>query len=113
MKIFWVINADEDLPHRCFFRLTRAEAQWDVDFRVEAAKENEENGIERWPGIWEIEEEEVPDHLFGHCINSPEPHKPALPTCPDCSVGMIRKMRNGTENDNGTCGSCPYYLKVN
>ena len=106
MKIFWVINADEDLPHRCFFRLARAEAQHDVDFRIEAAKEDFEM-FGFCCDKWEIEEEEVPDYLFGYCINNKEI---ALSTSPDCSAGAVRKLRSGAEYDL-TCGSCPYYSK--
>jgi len=108
MKIFWVINADEGDRCRCFFRTSRTEAQADVDFRMEEAKED----LEMFGFCcdqWEIEEEEVPDNLFGVCINSPEPYKLALPTCPDCSVGMIRKYRNNVDKDNGMCGTCPYF----
>ncbi len=28
----------------------------------------------------------------------------------DCSVGTIRKYRNEVDNDDGTCGTCPYYF---
>lgn len=28
----------------------------------------------------------------------------------DCAVGTIRKLRNGVENDDGKCGTCPYFL---
>ena len=109
MKIFWIINADDEFPHRCFFKLTRAEAQWEVDFRIKEAKEDLEL-LGFCCDKWEVEEEEVPDHLFGYCSNSPEPHTLALSTSPECSVGSIRKYRNGGKYDI-TCGSCPYYSK--
>ncbi len=28
----------------------------------------------------------------------------------DCSVGMVRKMRNNIENSDGTCKTCPYFI---
>ncbi len=28
----------------------------------------------------------------------------------DCSVGIVRKMRDGVINDTGTCYSCPYFI---
>jgi hypothetical protein len=59
--------------------------------------------------VWDIEEEEVPDSEFGRCLNMPDSTL-ALARCPECSVGTIRKMRNGT-NDDGTCGTCPYFEK--
>lgn len=28
----------------------------------------------------------------------------------DCSVGMVRKMRNNVKNSDGTCKTCPYFM---
>ena len=106
MKIYWVINTDRSnllLRYKCFFKLTREEAQYEVDFRI---KEGSPDYI--------VEEEEVPDEKFGFCVNGfPGSPAPALvlPDCNDCSVGMIRKMRNGLldSEDNGKCDTCPYY----
>lgn len=112
MKIFWVSC---DMLRKCFFRLTNEAAQQECDFRM---KEKDEpfdvlglpNRISRY-GNWFVEEEEIDDNKFGRCKNEDEPR---LPGQRDCSVGSIRKLRNGVpeEQDDGQCGTCPYFEAV-
>lgn len=51
---------------------------------------------------------------WGLCINSsiifPVPAKMS-----DCSVGMVRKLRDGVskEHNDGTCNTCPYFIPRN
>ena len=97
MKIYWV--SSDWLP-KCFFRLSREDAQQECDFRMR------EKGAF---GNWFVEEEEIADDKFGRCKNEDEPR---LPYQMDCAVGTIRKLRNGIpeDEDDGTCGTCPYFL---
>ena len=110
MHIYWV--SSDWLP-KCFFRLSREDAQQECDYRM---KENDEpfdalglpNRMARY-GNWFVEEEEIADDKFGRCKNEDEPR---LPYQMDCAVGTIRKLRNGLpeDEDDGTCGTCPYFL---
>ena len=102
MKIYWLMSTEWG---KCFFTNTREETQSQVDFRNKESTCN---------GIWSVFEEELPDDKFGWCINGlPWQEAPAitLPYRCDCSVGMVRKMRNGIEDDDGTCNTCPYFSK--
>jgi hypothetical protein len=57
-------------------------------------------------GNWFVEEEDIPDSDFGICANDGEPR---LPYQVECGVGTIRKYRNGVLEDDGNCGTCPYF----
>ena len=48
------------------------------------------------------------DSNWGICINDMSylPEKLF-----DCSVGMVRKMRNGVKDPDGTCKTCPYFIQ--
>jgi len=48
------------------------------------------------------------DSDWGICINNMSyiPEKLF-----DCSVGMVRKMRNNVKINDGTCKTCPYFIK--
>jgi len=99
MKIFWVVGS---ISGRCFYRMTREKAQGDVNYR-----NRDKDDLDPFQNTsWKVEEEEVPDERFGVCINE---DKPMLPECPECSVGMVRKHRNGVEKDDGACRTCPYF----
>jgi hypothetical protein len=112
MKIYWLMCQCEDDPvHKCFFRETENEIQHEVKVREDDQKDETSICYQIHDNTrWWYEEEEISESEFGYCINSKEPYEHALARCPDCSVGMIRKMRNGVENDDGMCGSCPYYF---
>jgi hypothetical protein len=120
MKIYWITVQDKTAvgtqPHRCFFCTTSHEAHHEIEFRMKVPEENsilkdlyDENEV------WDIEEEILPDSVFGRCGNVsddiPYDKRPlTLANCPDCSVGTLRKMRNEMDDD-GTCGTCPYFEK--
>lgn len=111
MKIYWVTSKDYG---KCFFCLTHDIAQYQCDFRMD--QKNYDWGSQKADpsGSWWVEDEEIPDKDFGYCINGlPDQPRPSLtlPYKSDCSVGMVRKMRNGVDNDDGTCATCPYYTK--
>jgi len=110
MKIYWVCA---ELYGKCFFRFSLEEAQHECDFRMEEKKKPLDvfgcpKGEDVY-GDWYVLAEEKPDELFGTCQNKDEPR---LPYQPDCSVGMIRKDRAGILYDDGTCGTCPYFIKL-
>lgn len=111
MKIFW-INCD--LISHCFFRLSQADAQGECDFRMEEKKKLlDVFGLpkdEDIYGNWFVEEEDIPDNVFGKCKNDDGPR---LPYQMDCSVGMVRKLRSGVpdDEDDGTCRTCPYFIE--
>ena len=48
------------------------------------------------------------DSNWGICINDMSylPEKLF-----DCSVGMVRKLRNNVKNPDGTCKTCPYFIQ--
>ena len=48
------------------------------------------------------------DSNWGICINDMSylPEKLF-----DCSVGMVRKMRNSVKDPDGTCKTCPYFIQ--
>ena len=112
MKIYWVVSKDWG---KCYFKTDREFAQKECDFRMDPDNYKYLPNIKPHPpGSWYVIEEEIPDENFGYCINGlPDEPAPALvlPYSNDCSVGMVRKMRRGIDNDDGTCKTCPYYFK--
>jgi hypothetical protein len=118
MKIFWLITVDKETQdrRRCFFRLTEDGIKEEVRCRVEDLPiDNKLLGLPNDDMIaWEYEEDNVSDNLFGYCINGlPNQERPSLtlPYMTDCAVGAVRKYRNGVEDDDGTCKTCPYFRK--
>ena len=112
MKVYWVTQKGGG---NCFFKLDKKSAQQECDFRMDKKNFTNHPSLEASPkGSWWVTEEEIPDELFGYCMNGlpgmPAPC-PTLTHMSDCSVGMVRKMRNGVEHDDATCGTCPYYSK--
>ena len=110
MKIYWLTMDGR----KCFFTPSKERTEHERDFRAD------KNNYKFMPSlfddsiVWGVEEEDVPDESFGYCING-LPWEPAparvLPDKPDCSVGIVRKIRRGVSNDDGTCATCPYYTK--
>ncbi len=100
MKIFWVFCT---LYGKCFFCLTKEDAQEECDYRKEEGEEY---------GEWKVIEEDIPDSRFGECRND---DFLSLPEQRECFVGAVRKLRNGTpcEEDDGCCGTCPYFEPPN
>lgn len=111
MKIYWLMCQCEDDPvSKCFFRETEDKIKHEVKFREDDQKDESSISFQIGDNTkWWYEVEEIPESEFGYCINSKEPYKRALARCPDCSAGMVRKMRNCVENDDGKCGTCPYF----
>lgn len=113
MKVYWVYSSSWG---QCFFTPTREESQRQCDFRMKEKDDPLFPSMFAPEEKWWVEEEDIPDEEFGYCING-LPWQPApaftLPYKSDCSVGMVRKLRNGLteEEDDGTCGTCPYFRK--
>ena len=112
MKIYWIMCKRETEPiHRCFFRESESESEHEVTFRIK--NQHNTKSITYDPeddAAWWYEEEDVPESEFGYCLNSKEPYRRMLSHNVDCSVGMVRKMRNGIDDDDGTCRTCPNYV---
>lgn len=114
MKVYWITSKSWG---NCFFKLDKPSAQHECDMRMDEKNFVNIPLLHASPkGSWWVTEEEIPDEQFGYCRNG-QPGMPApaltLPTRSDCSVGKVRKMRNGVsaEEDNGKCSTCPYYSK--
>lgn len=111
MKIYWLMGPVWGIPgHKCFFKMTREEAQEQVDFRrnMENYKwsPSMQKRMEKEKDLWYIEEEDVPDEKFGWCLND---RQLTLAEQPQCSVGMVRNSREGVSGWD--CGSCVNHLK--
>lgn len=115
MKIYWVMGPVWGIPgHKCFFRMTREEAQHEVDFRQNMDNykwsPSMQKRMEKQKDLWYVMEEDVPDEKFGWCLND---RCPMMGEAPQCSVGMTKAVRYGVENDDGTCATCVnYYPEV-
>lgn len=105
MKIYWV---RQEGCRPIFFVMTEKEAQESVRFF------NEEWTFRRGEKF-SYYDEEIPESEFGWCANGANAPdggtgetKRVLPYQLQCSVGMVRAVRD-VGDDDGCCGSCPYY----